>query len=127
MKHRMPVLIGLCVVAGLLLVLFGAWLGARLATGSPPVPPGASAYAAVYLTNGDVYFGKLDWSEPQPTLSDAWVLERSTTQQGAPQVNMAPFKNAPWNPIDEIYLNPQSVLFYTYLQSGSQLVKAFQP
>lgn len=112
-----------CIVA-----VSGIWfLISRHFGGSSETPPaGASDYAAVYLTNGSVYFGKLTWSLPEPRLTHVWVLEQGTTQKGQPQTNVVPFKNAVWSPSDEIYLNPQSVLYWTYLQSSSNLLKAMQ-
>jgi len=114
------------VVVVLLVLVFAVWFGVHMMANGAPVPAGASDYAAVYLTNGAVYFGKLDWSGPRPNLTDAWVLEQSSNVQGQPQFNIAPFKNAFWTPIDSIYLNPQSVLFWTYIQSGSQLAKTLE-
>jgi hypothetical protein len=111
--------------AAILFIVVLVWTGVRLA-GRPPVPSDASPYAAVYLTNGEIYFGKLTWSSSQPILTDVWVLQQNTNKQGQPQLNIAPFQNALWTPINEIYLNPQSVLYWTYIQNNSQLSKMLQ-
>ena len=91
--------------------------------GSDPNAP--SPYTAVYMTSGDIYFGKLS-TFPHLRLMDVWYLERSTAQNGQPQVGVAPFTSAFWGPVGDIEINSQSVLFYAPIKNGSQLVQAFE-
>ena len=86
--------------------------------------PSESEYSAVYLTSGDVYFGKLSWF-PWPRLREVWYLQRGVSEQNQPQLGIAQLKNAFWGPMDVIYLNPKQILFWTRLRSDSQLTKAF--
>ena len=84
-------------------------------------PDGPSPYSAVYLTSGDIYFGKLSWF-PEPHMTDVWYLDRSVDSSGQTQVSIAPFQGAFWGPMDEVTLNPQQILFWTSISKSSQLV-----
>ena len=85
----------------------------------------ASAYSAVYLTTGDVYFGKLSWF-PHPHLTNVWLLQRGVDAQNKPQLGMTPFKSAIWSPVDEIKLSEKQIVFWAALKKDSQMVKAFE-
>lgn len=84
-------------------------------------PDGPSPYSAVYLTSGDVYFGKLSWF-PEPHMTDVWYLNRSMGANGQSQVSVAPLKGVFWGPVDEVTFNAQQILFWTSLSNSSQLV-----
>ncbi len=99
----------------------GVWLGIKFL--GPKNPAGPSEYSAVYLSTGDIYFGKLDWF-PWPRMTDVWFLQRSVDQQNQTQIGVAPFPSAFWKPIDEIYLNPKQVVFWTSLRNDSQVAQA---
>jgi len=105
-----------------LLVLGLAFLAERLNK-----PAGASDYAAVYMVNGDVYFGKLSWN-PNPQLDNVWILNRTVAGQNSanPQIGLTPFKNTFWGPVDEINLNSQNILFWSYVKAGTQFANALQ-
>lgn len=113
-------LIVLIVVVVVVLVAVGIWIGVSLLRSNPA---GASAYSAVYLTSGDVYFGKLGWF-PWPHLKEVWYLQRTVNQQNQPQLGIVPFRTAFWGPVDEVYLNPRQVLFWAHLRNDSQVAKA---
>lgn len=99
----------------------GVWLGVKFL--GPKNPAGPSQYSAVYLATGDIYFGKLDFF-PWPRMTNVWFLQRSVNQQNQAQLGVAPFDSAFWKPIDEIYLNPKQVVFWTSLRNDSQLAQA---
>jgi hypothetical protein len=99
----------------------GIWLGVKFL--GPKNPAGPSEFSAVYLATGDIYFGKLDWF-PWPRMTNVWFLQRSINQQNQPQLGVAPFSSAFWRPIDEIYLNPKQIIFWTNLRNDSQLAQA---
>jgi hypothetical protein len=88
-------------------------------------PNGPSPYSAVYLTSGDVYFGKLSWF-PSPHMTDVWYLNRTAGPNGQAQISVAPFKGAFWGPMDEINFNPKQILYWTRLSNASQLVKGLE-
>lgn len=105
----------------IVILVIGIWLGSSLLSAKNPAGP--SEYSAVYLTTGDIYFGKLSWF-PWPHLENVWFLQRSVNQQNQAQLGVAPFTSAFWKPIDEVYLNPKQIIFWTYLRNDSQLAQA---
>ena len=107
------------------LVGVGVWIGTVMVGGSSTNPASASGYSAVYMVSGDIYFGKLH-SFPRPYLTDALYVTRSTGQNNQPQLGLATFKSAFWNPVGEIYFNPSQVLFTAPLRNDSQIVTAIQ-
>lgn len=111
------------VTAVLILVTAGVWLGVGL-TGSRN-SDSSSDYSAVYLTTGDIYYGKLSWF-PSPRLTNVWLLQRGIDQNNQAQLSVTQFTKAFWGPVDEINLNSRTIVFWTKLRSDSQLVKAFE-
>jgi hypothetical protein len=114
-------LIVIVIVIVIVLVAVGVGIGLRLLAGQNPA--GASEYSAVYLTTGDIYFGKLSWF-PWPHMKNVWFLQRTVNQQNQTQLGVAPLSSAFWKPIDEIYLNPKEIILWTSLRNDSQLAQA---
>ncbi len=83
---------------------------------------GTSGYSAVYLTSGDIYFGKLHASASGPYLTNVLYLEHGTDAQGQTHLAVAAFGAAFWNPADTIHLTPSNIAFWAPLQSNSQLI-----
>lgn len=108
------IVIGLGVWAGI--VLTGKWMER---------PAGASPYAAVYMSSGDIYYGKLSWN-PAPHLTDVWYLQKTNGENGNFQFAVVPMTGVFWEPSDEITLNPQQIIFWTYLSVGSPVVQAIE-
>jgi cytoskeletal protein RodZ len=109
----------------IILIAIGVWIGLAF-FGSHSVDANApSPYTAVYMTSGDIYFGKLS-SFPRLHMTDAWYLERTTDASGKTQVGVAPLTASFWGPVGDIYINGQNVLFYAPIKSGSQLVQAIE-
>lgn len=100
----------------------GVWIGSNL---RQPDPAGPSEYSAVYLSTGDIYYGILSWF-PSPRLKNVWFLQKSVDQNNQPQLGIAPFNRAFWGPVDEVYLNPKQIIFWTRLRNDSQVLKAIQ-
>jgi len=117
-KKIIIIVIVIVVVLGALSV----WVGLRFMADQNP--EGASEYSAVYLTTGDIYFGKLYWF-PWPHIKNVWFLQRGTNGQNQTQLGVVPFRNAFWGPVDEIYLNPKEMILWTRLRNSSQLAQAF--
>lgn len=111
------------VVVVVLLVGLGVWLGVSVFNAQAS-PSGPSPYSAVYLTTGEIYYGKLSWF-PSPRLTDVWFLQAGAQNaQGKSQLAITPFKSAFWGPVDEIYLNAKQIIFWTNLRNDSQLAQA---
>lgn len=111
------------IVIVVVLVAAGVWGWTEMAQSNSPTGP--SPYSAVYLSSGDVYFGKLSWF-PEPHMTDVWYLNRTVNQSGQSQIAVAPLKSVFWGPVDEINLNPKQILFWTRLSNASQLVAGFE-
>jgi|SRR3989344_6770135 len=113
----------------LLLVLILWWAG-YLAFG-------ASRYQAVFLSNNQVYFGKL--SSPKsdyPVLRDIFYLQVTQTLQpqdpnvsppaSGQQIQLVKLGNELHGPIDEMKINKDQILFIEDLKPDSQVVKAIE-
>jgi hypothetical protein len=94
---------------------------------------GASQYQAVFLTNGQVYFGKLkDPDSDYVTLNDIYYLQVGPQQgssqpgQPAPQqsISLVKLGNELHGPVDEMHISRSQVLFYEDLKSDGQVAKA---
>lgn len=101
----------------IVLIALGVWLGMA----SKADPKAESPYAAVYLTTGDIYFGKFS-RFPMPHITDAWHLDRGVDKNGTPQMGLSEVKNAFWAPSGDIYLNRNQIVFWTELRNDSQLI-----
>ena len=93
-KNLFPVFI----IIILVLVGVGVWLGVSFGRSAGG---GASPYSAVYLTTGDIYFGKLSWF-PNPRLTNVWLPQRNVDSLNQPQLGLTPLTSAFCGPVDEI-------------------------
>lgn len=109
------------VVAAVVLLGFGVWAG--VAIFGKDNAAGPSPFSAVYLSTGDIYYGKLRWF-PWPHLTNVWLLQRGQDAQGQVQLGIAPFTSSFWGPMDELDLNPSQIIFWTRLRNDSQLAQA---
>jgi len=123
MKKGKIIFFGIAIV---IVVVLAVWAGIEIAgmTGGSNANA-ASPYSAVYLTTGDVYFGKLSWF-PSPHMSDVWYITRNQGQNGQTQLGLAPMKSIFWGPIGNISLNAQDIVFSTRLLNSSQVVQAIE-
>lgn len=108
--------------------------GAMSANTSP------SGYQAVFLTNGQVYFGKLNNpNENYIVLKDIYYLQvvQQPPLQGTPQngqqqqqaqqsISLVKLGQELHGPVDEMHISRAQVLFYEDLTSEGQVVKAIQ-
>lgn len=79
-------------------------------------------YAAVYLTSGEIYFGKPTFSFGWLRLTDVYLLQR--TQEG--DLNINRFKDASWQPTEPLNIKKDKVIFWTYLADTSPVIQAIQ-
>lgn len=113
----------LAIVVVVLLAALGVWAGIKFFSGLDPASP--SPYSAVFLSTGDVYYGKLSWF-PWPKLREVWFLQRGLDPKSQEvQFGIVPFRTAFWGPMDEIKLNPEQIVFVARLRNDSQVAKAF--
>ena len=92
-----------------------------------------SEYQAVFLTNGQVYFGKLeDQSSRYVTLTDIYYLQvNEPLQQGQeqtagqqPQLSLVKLGNELHGPVDEMEINRDHILFIEDIKKDGRVATA---
>lgn len=84
-----------------------------------------SKYSAVYLSNGEIYFGKLSWF-PSPRLSEVFFIQRIAGEENSDQLSLQPFGSVLWGPENKLNLNPKEIIFWTDLRQDSQVVQIIE-
>lgn len=112
----------------LVLLALGAW-----ALSYFNILPGSDTYQAVFLNNGQVYFGKLSRVGSQyPVLEDIYYLQITqplqpgdgTTSDNSPaNINLVKLGGELHGPQDEMRINRDSILFIEKLKSDSTVVR----
>lgn len=85
-------------------------------------------YQAIFLTNGQAYFGKLRVGFGDfLTLKDAHYPQIAPAQQtaGAPplSINILSVENQPQTPVGELYISKKQVLFWENLKPDSPAIQ----
>ena len=128
------------IVLGLLFrdKLFGG-SGEKMQGSQPAASSKPSGYQAVFLTNGQVYFGKIANADSQyATMSDIFYLQvvqpplqgqQDPNQPAAPaaaqpQISLVKLGNELHGPVDEMHINRDQILFYEDLKGDGQVVQA---
>lgn len=99
--------------------------------------PGNGAYSAVFLTNGQVYFGKMEKNDrTEIVLNDVYYLQVTpeggqTSQQTLNTLNQTRFNlvklgDELHGPTDELFINRSQVIFYEYLRDDSKVVESIK-
>lgn len=120
-------------VAGLLVIAFFVDRAFNHVTADQPIK--SKEYQAVFLTNGQVYFGKLTQSDSDYVkLTDIYYLQvqqsvqpgsTSTTANNAnQQVSLAKLGGELHGPEDVMYVSRQQVLFWENLKTDGKVTKA---
>lgn len=91
----------------------------------------SSGYSAVFLTNNQVYFGKLEsQNSDYPTLKDVYYLRvdkgSSATASASPGVSLVKLGEELHGPSDEIQFNKDQILLIEDLKTDSRVFKAIQ-
>jgi hypothetical protein len=98
-------------------------------------PTGESRdYQAVFLTNNQVYFGKLyNTRSAFPVLKDIYYLQvtqslqpKDPTAPVQPQINLVKLGNELHGPKDEMKINRDQILFFEDLKETSAVVAAIR-
>lgn len=118
-------------------ILFGSVLAAafymKANTGSV-VTPDTSKYQAVFMTNGQVYFGKLtNVSSKYQTLTNVYYLQVQQAVQPADkdesnssQISLTKLGKELHGPTDRMNISTDQVLFWEDLNDDSAIVKAIK-
>lgn len=125
MKLRLPKLVVLPVVVVVIVGFVIAWIwlpsGQRIDN---------SVYQAVYLSNGQAYFGKLkSTSGDYVTLESPYTVqevqaEKSKDAQG--QTTLLKVRDQVYGPDDSIALRSENILFWQNLRSDSKVQQAIE-
>ena len=114
-----------------------------------PVVPGTepvkvSDWQAVFLTNGQVYFGKLDGTtDAYPTLEDIYYLQVQqapiqpaqaaggeevvqSAETAKQQLILVKFGTELHRPMDKMYINKDHIMFFEDLSSASNVVTSIE-
>lgn len=98
-----------------------------------------SAYQAVFLTNGQVYFGKIsNQDQYYVTLTDIYYLQvvqpplqgsgqdaaAAQAQAAQPQISLVKLGQELHGPVDEMHISRSQILFYEDLKVDGSVVKA---
>lgn len=97
-----------------------------------------SGYQAVFLTNGQVYFGKLsDATGSYAELSDIYYLQvtqpplqgsqqQGSTPQQQPQLSLVKLGNELHGPVDAMKINRDQILFYEDIKEDGRVMQAIR-
>src|SRR3989344_2622842 len=99
-----------------------------------PTSRNSNAYQAVFLTNNQVYFGKLYKNNSQfPVLKDVYYLQITQALQPLDEdaqpvtnVNLIKLGGEIHGPIDEMIINRDHILFFEDLKDDSQVVASIK-
>lgn len=126
-KNSKPWYFWVCIVLVIVLVL-----GAAIALWKNMAGDGGvkkDQYQAIFLTNGQVYFGKLgNINDKYVELTDIFYLQVQQSVQPAdknkdPQVSLAKLGSELHGPEDKMSINREQVLFWENLKNDSNVVK----
>ncbi|MDF2461346.1 MAG: hypothetical protein K0S68_749 [Candidatus Saccharibacteria bacterium] len=125
----------LSVLLALAALAIVAWLGSR-AIGSLTADAAVKgkAYQAVFLTNGQVYFGKVDRVDSSYVkLTDIYYLQvqqqvqpKDANAQQQPQVSLAKLGGELHGPEDVMFISRTQVLFWENLKDDGKVAKAIK-
>ena len=73
-------------------------------------------YVAVYMTTGDMYFGKVI-SFPRYGLQNAWFMQRDESGRAT----LSQFSKVLWEPKGDVYLNKRQIVLIAPLKEGTQV------
>ncbi len=126
----------------IVLVVFGVLLRDKLFGGSKMDTEGkVSGYQAVFLTNGQVYFGKLSHVDDEyATLKDIYYLQVTTPpglqgsqnqanaaqQQPQQQLSLVKLGQELHGPVDSMQLNRDQILFFEDMKEDGKVVQAIR-
>jgi hypothetical protein len=128
------------IVASVVLVAVLAWSTVAILTSTGVIGPNASInkddYQAVFLTNGQVYFGKLQNAKGEYLqLTDIYYLQVDSSIQSGEEaqaaasdnnVQLIKLGNELHGPRDEMQISNQQVLFWENLKPDSRVSEAIK-
>jgi hypothetical protein len=126
------VLVVLLIIVSVLII---GTIGARgLAAATADAPVKEKQYQAVFLTNGQVYFGKLSQVDKgYVKVTDIFYLQvqqqvqpKDAKDQQQPQVSLAKLGSELHGPEDVMYISRDQVLFWENLKNDGKVAEAIK-
>ena len=127
-KVLKPILFVLILVAVIVLGFYAK----NLISKGDNLDANASPYSAVFLTNGQVYFGRVVGKDNSEfVLSEVFYLQISgdaaaQAQLTEPKFSLVKLGNELHGPTDKLYINTSQVLFYENLREDSKVVQSIK-
>jgi hypothetical protein len=110
-----PVIVAAIIVA--LSILLATWIGTRNHVVQFDKP-----YQAVLLSNGQVYYGRLDgYGTDHPVLREVYYIQSSVNPQTHEQTNILTRRGKEWHAPDRMYLNPSQILLVEPVGTDSKV------
>jgi hypothetical protein len=118
-----PLMLAAIIVAAA--ILGAGWLSRRESAVSF-----ATEYQAVLLSNGQVYYGRLQgYGTAHPVLTEVYYVQSSANPQTHEQANVLLKRGKEWHAPDRTYLNPSQILMVEPVgpnSSVAELIKALK-
>jgi hypothetical protein len=121
----------LIIIAILAAVILAVFLGRDFVTGFFKTK--ADVYSAVFLSNGQVYFGKMTKNNASEiVLSDVFYIQinengaQAQAQLAQTKFSLIKLGNELHGPTDELFINRSQVVFYEKLRDDSKVVESIK-
>jgi hypothetical protein len=113
-----------------LVILVGGFFAVKNIFSAAPADPNASPYSAVFLANGQVYFGVISGDAGNYlVLKNIFYLQAQQSLQSASQTQpftLVKLGQELHGPTDEMHINRSQILFYESLRNDSSVVKSME-
>jgi hypothetical protein len=114
---------GVLVLAAVILLLLGAGASFFIASSQKPLKFDTT-YQAVLLSNGNVYFGKLEnYGSRFPVLTDVFYIQSSVNPDTQQTVNVLVKRGQELHAPDRMYLNPSQIILVEPVGSNSKVMQ----
>jgi len=133
-RHKPLVACGVLVVVVAIAMFWSWWLFGRNTTFNENTNINTNEFQAVFLTNGQVYFGKLaNLNNKYVTITDVYYLQvqQNSSLQGASstttpnsQVSLVKLGSELHGPQDKMYIASGQMLFWENLKNSGKVVQA---
>jgi len=110
-----PVILAAIIIA--LSILATSWIGARTRVVQFDKP-----YQAVLLSNGQVYYGRLEgYGTDHPVLREVYYIQSNVNPQTHEQTNILTRRGKEWHGPDRMYINPNQILLVEPVGTDSKV------
>ena len=110
-----PVILAAIIIA--LSILATSWIGARTHVVQFDKP-----YQAVLLSNGQVYYGRLEgYGTDHPLLREVYYIQSTVNPQTHEQTNILTRRGKEWHGPDRMYINPNQILLVEPVGTDSKV------